>query len=92
MENLENFVKGNYNRLLQTFLSERKKQNNIGALFINLDSEINNVYYLSIDCIQDEEIKKNIIARNKIDTNKALLFFFDKNNSQLVEIPLENIK
>lgn len=92
MENLENFVKGNYNRLLQTFLSERKIHNNIGALFINLDSEINNVYYLSIDVIQDEEIKKNIINRNKIDTNKALLFFFDKKNSQLVEIPLEDVK
>lgn len=88
MENLENFVKGNYNRLLQTFLAERKKNNNIGALFVNLDSEINNVYFLSIDYIKDQELKENIIKRNKIDTNKALIFFFDKKSNQLVEIPL----
>lgn len=88
MNNLEGFITSNYQGLLQTFLNERKRSNNIGALFINLDLSENNVYYLSIDMIKDENIKNSIISRNKIDTNKALLYCYDKDNSELVEINL----
>ena len=88
MNNLEGFITSNYQGLLQTFLTERKRSNNIGALFINLDLSENNVYYLSIDMIKDETIRNNIVERNKLDTKKALLYCYDKNNSELVEINL----
>ena len=54
MENLETFISQNSQGLIQTYISERKKQNNIGALFINMDSNSDNVYYLDINCIADK--------------------------------------
>ena len=89
MDKLEQFLNNNYQRLIQTYLSERKRHNNIGALFINLDLNEDNVYYLPIEQIK-EEIRENIISRNKLNTDKALLLFYDKNNSQLTELILSN--
>ena len=90
MENFEKFIIQNSQGLIQTFLSERIKQNNIGALFINMDLDSNNVFYLTIDSIMDQNIKKNIIERNKITTNICVMYCYDKNGSQLVEVPINN--
>ena len=86
MNNLEKFILHNSNQLITTFLDERKKHNEIGALFINLDKDSDNVYYLNINMINDTEIKNNIINRNKINTNKVLFYCYDTESSELVEI------
>lgn len=86
MNNLEKFITHNSNELITTFLNERKTHNEIGALFINLDKNTDNVYYLNINMINDPKIKQNIIDRNKISTNKVLFYCYDKDSSELVEI------
>ena len=90
MEQLENFIYQNSQGLIQVFLSERKRQNNIGALFINMDLNDNNVFFLNIDTIKDDNIKQKIIERNKLSINICIMYCYDKNGNQIIEIPINN--
>ena len=55
-----------------------------------MDLNDNNVFYLNINAIKDENTKNKIIERNKVSTNICIMYCYDKNGGQIIEIPINN--